>query len=264
MRKKTLAATLLLAAPAASAAQGLINGQALQYNTAYRCGGERVIVAHCRDDSDTSYCQVVYPDRPFVNGNQVAPIEMRRDIVTKLNACSQSAKAPAQRAPTTPARSASSSSRATRNGSGAAYKTRAPGVGQASWSLLAVTDETAVYFVKSQIKRTGAKASGWFTLVYPAPKDMTATIKDIQFLQNDFTADCAKGTLAIREGVFFNEEGDLVTGSSLDAKPMRPSRGTFGEMEFNVLCGKPQKLFVNKAMDMDSTGLVFIYKGFVK
>ena len=35
-------------------------------------------------------------------------------------------------------------------------------------------------------------------------------------------------------------------------------------MEFNVLCGKPQKLFVNKVMDMDALGLVFIYKGFLK
>jgi len=54
------------------------------------------------------------------------------------------------------------------------------------------------------------------------------------------------------------------TGALLDAKPTRPTQGTFGQMEFNVLCGKPQKLFVNKVMDMDALGLVFIYKGFLK
>ena len=262
LRKGAAAGLLFVAAPA-WAGTSLINGQPLEYNHAYRCKGERIIVAHCRDEDDSSYCQTVYPDRPFVNGMQVAPVEMRGDVVARLSACAQTASAPAQRTPSAPVTSAASGASAAKAGGGM-YKTQAPGVGQASWSLLAVTDEMALYFVKARLRRTGTKAEGWFTIVYPELKDLTPAIKDVQFLQNDFTADCAKGNFAIRAGVYFNEDGDLVTGALLDAKPTRPTPGTFGQMEFNVLCGKPQKLFVNKVMDMDALGLVFIYKGFLK
>src|SRR5690348_12354077 len=97
-RKNALAAGLLFTA-APAAAQSLVGGQALQYNHAYRCKGERIVVIRCRDESDSSYCQSVYPDRPYVNGNQVAPVEMRGEIVAKLNACNQVASAPEARSP---------------------------------------------------------------------------------------------------------------------------------------------------------------------
>ncbi len=93
---KTLAAGgLLFVATPAWTSESLVAGQPLEYNHAYPCKGERVIVARCRDEDDSSFCQVVYPDRPFVNGNQVAPIEMRGDIVAKLKTCSEAANAPA-------------------------------------------------------------------------------------------------------------------------------------------------------------------------
>src|ERR1044071_2886887 len=126
MKLKTLAAGLLFVAPAASAAQSLINGQAVQYNYAYRCKGERVIIAHCRDEQDSSYCQIVYPDRPYVNGMQVAPVERRGEVVAKLNACSQTASAPASRSPSDPARSSANSSAPSKSAA-APYRSKAPG-----------------------------------------------------------------------------------------------------------------------------------------
>src|SRR6185369_8067931 len=126
MSLKTLAAAgfLFVAAPA-WAGESLVGGQALEYNHAYRCKGERIIVAHCRDEDDSSYCQTVYPDRPFVNGMQVAPVEMRGDVVARLSACAQTASAPAQRTPSAPVTSAASGASAAKAGGGM-YKTQAP------------------------------------------------------------------------------------------------------------------------------------------
>ena len=59
MKLKTLAGSLLFVAPTASVAQSLINGQEVRYNFAYRCKGERVIISHCRDEQDSSYCQIL-------------------------------------------------------------------------------------------------------------------------------------------------------------------------------------------------------------
>ena len=263
MKLKTLAGSLLFVAPTASAAQSLINGQAVQYNDAYRCKGERVIIAHCRDEQDSSYCQVVYPDRPYVNGNQVAPVEMRGEVVAKLNACSQTASAPGQRNPGTPVQTNASKSVAPKAAQKGAAAIHAPGVEKASWWLLDVSRDQAVYFTKGGIKRSGSKGQGWFTIVYPEPQDISADFKGVRFLQDLFVADCVKGTFAARFGAYLGEDGDEIASAELDKPPRKPTPGTLGEEEYNLICGKPQKLFVNKAMDTDGMGLVFVYEGFL-
>ena len=105
--RKLAAGCLVLGPAPALAGESLIGGQPLEYNHAYRCNGERIIVSRCRDNDDSSYCQTVYPDRPYQNGMQVAPVEMRGDVVAKLNACGQAASAsaasPKAAAPTTAA-----------------------------------------------------------------------------------------------------------------------------------------------------------------
>jgi tetratricopeptide (TPR) repeat protein len=80
----------LFATPAVSA-------QELQYNFEYTCSGERVVVGHCRRDSDQAgfprttdadnYCAVYYPDRPKRGGFEVQTVELRDDVVKKLQAC---------------------------------------------------------------------------------------------------------------------------------------------------------------------------------
>ena len=70
MQMKCRTALALLAAiPGAALAQ-----QTLRYNYEYVCNSERVVVGHCRADSDipgsiptrpeSDYCDVYYPDRP--------------------------------------------------------------------------------------------------------------------------------------------------------------------------------------------------------
>jgi hypothetical protein len=259
MSLKTLAAAgfLFVAAPA-WAGESLVGGQALEYNHAYPCKGERIIVAHCRDEDDSSYCQVVYPDRPFVNGNQVAPIEKRGDIVAKLNACSNVASAPTS--PAAPAAKGSSTSEA-----GSYAKTgKPPGVGDAHWLMLGYNEEEATYFTKAQIKRTAGTGEGWFTLVYPKPQEM-AGMPGVQFLQTRLRADCVKGTFTVREGAYFGDDGKLLGGALIDEPEVnRPAPGSAGEEQLRILCDKPQELVSDKPIDSDGLGLLFIYTGFLQ
>ena len=252
---RTLAAgCLLFVAAPAWAGESLINGQPLEYNHAYSCRGERVIVAHCRDNDDSSYCQTVYPDRPFVNGMQVAPVEMRGEVIAKLNSCNQAASAP-------PAASAPAPSAAPRK-SDYASKSKAPGLDEASWQFLGYNDEEATFFTKSGIKRTGDTAEGWFTLVYAKSwDDSSAGISGIQFFQTFFSADCSKGAFALREAAYFDEEGNLIDGAVI-AKPSfkQPKKGSVGETQVNILCGKPQHLVAQKPLDGDGLLLFMIYR----
>jgi tetratricopeptide (TPR) repeat protein len=69
----------------------------LRYNATYRCGGESVEVGHCRHDSDTpgypattpqdDYCSVYYPDRPKRGGFTFETVELRGEVIEKLQAC---------------------------------------------------------------------------------------------------------------------------------------------------------------------------------
>ena len=72
-------------------------GDDLRYKINYQCNGERIEVSYCRHDSDMAgvapttpqndYCLVYYPDRPKRGGFMVQEAELRRDIITKLQAC---------------------------------------------------------------------------------------------------------------------------------------------------------------------------------
>src|SRR5262245_49063638 len=74
-----------------------IFSQALRYNYDYVCNKERIVVGHCRRDSDQpgmpatkdedNFCSVYYPDRPKRNGFEVQTVELRSDIVKKLESC---------------------------------------------------------------------------------------------------------------------------------------------------------------------------------
>ena len=252
MSMKTLAAAgLLFVAAPAWAGESLVGGQALQYNHPYPCKGERIIVAHCRDEDDSSFCQIVYPDRPFVNGNQVAPVEMRGDVVAKLNACNQTASAPAQAPSSAPAAKSSY-----------AKASKAPGLGDAGWFMLGYNKEQATYFTKAGIKRTAGTVEGWFTTVYgDGYSDPAAGISGVEFFQARFRADCAKGTFAMLEGAYFNDDAELIDGAVIP-KPVSktPKPGTVGEEQLNVMCGKPQKLINSTPFDSDGMGLVLMYK----
>jgi hypothetical protein len=71
----------------------------LEYNVYYRCNGERVMVTRCRKDSDQpgfpptrpdqDYCQVSYPDRPKRGGLEASGVELRGDLIKKLQACTR-------------------------------------------------------------------------------------------------------------------------------------------------------------------------------
>jgi hypothetical protein len=71
----------------------------LEYNVYYLCNGERVMVTRCRKDSDQQgfpptqpnqdYCQVSYPDRPKRGGFDASGVELRGDLIKKLQECTR-------------------------------------------------------------------------------------------------------------------------------------------------------------------------------
>ena len=71
--------------------------ETLEYNHEYSCNKERIVVGHCRRDSDMpgftptrpedDYCQVYYPDRPKTGGFEAMRVVLRADIIKTLSAC---------------------------------------------------------------------------------------------------------------------------------------------------------------------------------
>jgi tetratricopeptide (TPR) repeat protein len=69
----------------------------LRYKHEYVCNGERIVVDYCRRDSDSpgqaptvdeqNFCMVYYPDRPKQGGFLVQKVELRNDLLKKLQAC---------------------------------------------------------------------------------------------------------------------------------------------------------------------------------
>jgi len=170
---------------------------------------------------------------------------MRGDIVAKLNACSQVASAPHPQ-----------QSDAPKSNNAVA----APGVGEASWWVMDYSDKEAIFFTKEGIKRSAGSGQGWFTAVYSKPQDVSVTIKDAQYLQILFTADCTKGTFVDRAGAYLDEDGNLIHASALNDPPARPERGTFADAQLNIVCGKPQKLREPAPLNGDGQVLIYYYQ----
>ncbi len=117
----------------------------------------------------------------------------------------------------------------------------------------------AIFSTKEGIKRSGGSAQAWFTSVYPVLKDVSSTIKGVQYFQLLFTADCTKGTFVVREGAYLDEDGKLIHASTLNGRPERPDKGTFAEAQRNIVCGKPQKLREPVPLKGDGNLLVYYY-----
>lgn len=219
-------ALLLLAAPA-WAGESLINGQPLRYNHEYRCGGERVVVGHCRSNDDASNCQVYYPDRPFQNGVMVEPVEQRGAIIAKLSACAANASARTAAAASAPEALPS-----------------APGLGRASWRLLSLDANMATFFTEKDIRRSGASAEGWLTQIYSRPRDDAALgLKDVQFAQALARADCAGNAIEYLGVAFYDEDSKPIGVSRFRDPAFRSAaRGGSAAAQVNVLCGRPQPL----------------------
>ena len=84
---------LLAAIPGGAQAQ-----QTLRYNYEYVCNGDRVVVGHCRADSDipgsiptrpeSDYCDVYHPDRPRKpNASEIPDTVLRSKVINMLDAC---------------------------------------------------------------------------------------------------------------------------------------------------------------------------------
>jgi hypothetical protein len=244
LRRLFVAVSVVVSGPA-WAGESLINGEQLQYNHAYPCNGERVIVAHCRDNDDQSYCQVVYPDRPEQNGNQVAPVEMRGDIVAKLDACARPqarSVASDDSRQASPGR-ASGQTRVHPPATGA-KQIQPPGLGHARWSMLFMNDDFAIYFVPTAIKRARGSGSGWFTSVYLQARNYpSAGLSNVVYVQTLNQADCSKSLIKAPNLAAFDRDGKLLgSGPVADATWDTIKAGSAGSREFNILCGRPQAL----------------------
>jgi type IV secretion system protein VirD4 len=78
---------LVLAAVLSVAGSSAVSARVIQFNTPFFCNGEREIVFSCRDDSDTSYCMVMYPDRTLQGGSTVQKAELRGDVIKRIKSC---------------------------------------------------------------------------------------------------------------------------------------------------------------------------------
>jgi hypothetical protein len=245
---KILVGGLVAVSGPAWAGESLINGEQLQYNYAYRCNGEGIIVARCRDNDDQSYCQVVYPDRPEQNGNQIAPVEQRGAIVAMLDACARpKAASVASNAPEQPSQI---NDRAPTQPSGA------PGLAKTTWSILDLEKDYLTLFNKLRLKRVANIGSGWFTTVYPRPKDYPDfNVSNVEFEQYRYEADCTKGTIRLTAMAFFDDDGKLIQSGAGSGKWDTMEPGSFGDRKFKILCGKPQPLAVKGAVVGDGTYL---------
>jgi hypothetical protein len=241
-RRLLVGVSIAVSGPAL-AGESLINGEQLQYNRAYPCNGERVIVAHCRDSDDQSYCQVVYPDRPEQNGNQVAPVEMRGDIVAKLDACTRPK-----------ATSVASSQPTAVKAKSVAQPVGAPGLAKATWSVLDLERDHVTLFNKARLTRAKTIGSGWFTTVYPRPKDYpNFNLSNVEFEQYRYDADCAKGQIRLTAISFFDDDGKPIQSGAGSGKWDTVESGSFGDRKFKILCGKPQALAVKGPLVGDGT-----------
>jgi hypothetical protein len=224
--KSVLAAGLLFVAGPAWAGESLIDGQPLQYNYTYHCNGERVEVARCRDEDDSSYCQVYYPDRPYHNGMMVQPVEMRGDIVARLDAC---------------ARAASAKPDDTRAAAAApASAVKAPGLGSATWHPVTYTDEMAEYYTAAGIKRTGKSGQGWFTKVYSDPKDFGNGISGVRFVQSLVRADCTSDSTRLVEIAAYDDQQKLKTEGPISDQFEKADPDSIAADELAVLCGRKE------------------------
>lgn len=246
--KNMIAAGLLFVAGPAWAGESLVNGEPLRYNYEYHCNGERIVVGHCYDTDDNSYCQDYYPDRPYHNGFMIQPVEKRGAVIAKLNACARVASA-----------QASSSS-----GSSVHLQvSHSPGLGRASWQLLDFDAGHADFFTRARLARKGDAAVGWFTLVLPHPEDHPdIQVSRVQFMQSLLWANCANGTYTVHEIAWYDTEGKLIPGSTYvfpNPSFKRPDPDSFFVNDINVLCGRPQVVADKGPLDGDGSFLLSYY-----
>lgn len=244
-----LAAAMLTLSGVALAGESLINGDPLQYNHDYRCNGERISVGRCRDNDDSSYCQVYYPDRPYHNGMMVQPVEMRGDIIHKLAACT-----PPPRTQAAP-RQVSTSVATT-------HAAAAPGLGQSRWRALYITRESATFFTSvPATSRANSANIGWFTTVFAKPEDFPdSEVSGAEFFQGRQSANCAGESLALLQSAWYDENKKLLRGGVDPHPSFEPvSPGTLGAAKLNILCGRPQPLVETKPLIGDGDYLWFYY-----
>jgi hypothetical protein len=219
------------------AGESFINGHPLQYNYEYHCNGERVVVGHCYDIDDNSFCQSYYSDRPYHNGFMIQPVEKRGDVIAKLDACYRA------QATTITSTSAPTPIKA-RAPAAATPAITPPGLGDAKWSMLYMDDEFAIYFTAAGIKRTETSGLGWFTTVYSEPQNYpAANISGVVFVQTHDQADCTKRMIKAPDLAAYGEDGKVVaSGPDPNASWAKVEADTPGARKLNILCGRPPAL----------------------
>jgi hypothetical protein len=253
-----VAVVALCGFPAASLAEAT-----LRYNYGYACNGERIVVGHCRRDSDMpgvapttpedDFCQLYYPDRPKRGGFDAMGMELRGDLIKILKACgafgstqpaskaSQSTAAPQQRV--APAPAAPPAAPSIRSGAAAVA---APGIGSAPWRNLAFFDDLA-YFVLSANLQPGRRAGrGWFLVLQSDLRSsLDGRIAQTAIIQQLWTADCVNNTISMLQSSFFNAAGaplgDYVVPSP-ESVSANPSGETLGSGILSLLCSRRYEL----------------------
>lgn len=103
VKPTSLGLPVYLVVAATFAQSALVQAQAIQFNRAYVCEKERIVVFRCRKDSDMpgfpptrpeeDYCHVEYPDRPLRGGFTQFATVLRSDVIKQLTSCGAFAQA---------------------------------------------------------------------------------------------------------------------------------------------------------------------------
>ena len=78
---------LVGAAAVALYSVSIASAQTIKFDKPFQCNGERLIITGCFDDSNSSNCTVVYPDRPKTGGVEQMKIELRGDVIKRIKTC---------------------------------------------------------------------------------------------------------------------------------------------------------------------------------
>lgn len=189
----------------------------------------------------------------FVCGNTAGATQLPRGADTRAYADDiyargrdRIAKAPVPQATPTPARAA----------------VAAPGLGRANWKIIALNPVVMTIYAPATVTRGNGTGQAWFTEIYPKPKSLgeVAGVNTAQYL---WVADCARNTWRGMQVATYDAQDRLIySGANPNAQPQAPVSGSIGQLEFNILCGRPVTLFDAESIEHTVPGMREIYATF--
>lgn len=125
----------------------------------------------------------------------------------------------------------------------------APGLGRASWKIIALNPVVMTIYTPATVTRGNGTGQAWFTDIYPQPKSLgeVAGVATVQYL---YVADCVRNTWrGVQMATYDAHDRLIYSGADPNAQPKAPVSGSIGQLEFNILCGRPVTLFDSDSIE---------------